>query len=83
MMRFTIRELVLITAFAAVLLGWWADRQCTAIWHAAALEKSNARTAFLFRTLEEHEIVVEELKGGYVAYPQPQPTGKLTDRYSP
>src|SRR5262245_25339098 len=81
MTRFTIRELALMTVIVAIGVGWWVDRQRTAAMHTAALEKSNIRAAFLLRTLEEHKIVVEELKGGYVAYPQPAP--KPTDRYTP
>jgi hypothetical protein len=75
MYRFTIRELILLTVVVAMGLGWWVDRRRTAATHAAALDKWNSRTAFLLRTLDQHDIVFEELKGGYVAYPRPK--GKL------
>ena len=79
MHRFTIRELVLITAIVAISVGWWVDRRRSAARDAIALDKADARAAFLLRTLEQFNIVVEELNGGYVAYPRPK--GKVMDEY--
>src|SRR5262245_3746476 len=83
MYRFTIRRLALITAIVATGMGRCVDRGRSAARHAAVLDKSNARAAVLLRTLDEHDIVVEELSGGYVAYPRPKGQPTVMDRYTP
>ena len=74
MFRFTIRDVLWLTVVVAVGMAWWYQQRQVAARHAAELQKSAVRADFFLRTLGQYKVVVEELNGGFVAYPEPPAT---------
>ena len=53
MLRFTIRELVLLTLVAALALGWWIDRSRLTVQNSALIEEAKV---LRFEALRAREI---------------------------
>ena len=52
-MRFSIRDLLLVTVIVALVLGWWVDRQSYIQW-GRWLERDRERAIWDAETLKEH-----------------------------